>query len=544
PETALVHEPRRTQMPEKSELIITDAEVLDGSGGEARTRDILVQDGRITAVEPPGVLPADSRPVLDAGRMTVAPGFIDVHSHADNAPLLREDDTSKIRQGVTTEVVGNCGFSLAPCLPGNRQLLSRFTGRIFPAMDFDWTTWSELFEATDASGYVTNYAPLVGHGTLRISAMGMDDRLPRPDELDTMGRELEQAMESGVFGMSTGLIYPPAVFSDASEITALTRRLGPDGLYATHMRGEGGGLLDSVAEALQVGRASGCRVHISHLKSSGRPNWGQMPQALELIHAAQADGVAVSKDVYPYTAASTMLTATLPPPWLAGGDEETLERLSAHGAREELSRLIETGLPGWDNMVLGCGWDGVLLSTTASHGYEGLTLAEVAAERGEEPVDSLIHVLLSEELRASMVTFAMNEEDLVHALADTDTVIGSDGLPPGTGGNPHPRMYGTFPRVLGRYVREREVLGLGQAVRRMTSLPAELFKIPDRGRVAPGYVADLVAFDPGRVSDDCDYRDSDRPNAGIAWVMQAGRTVVEGDRFLGVRHGSRLSPAS
>jgi N-acyl-D-amino-acid deacylase len=517
--------------------------VADGNGAEPVPADILVRGGRITAVEPSGVIPPADREVVDADGLVVAPGFIDVHSHADNAPLLVENDTSKILQGITTEVVGNCGFSLAPTGAESIASLTSFSRRIFPPIDFTWSRWTEFLQRTDARGYVTNYAPLVGHGTLRIAVLGMVDARPDADELAAMGRLLDEALEGGAFGMSSGLVYPPAVYSDTAEIVELARHLGPSGLYATHMRGEGDSLLSSIAETVQIGTEGGCRVHISHLKWTGKNNWGQMPTALSVIHRAAEAGLSITKDVYPYPASSTMLTALLPPPFLADGDEGVLARLESEAQLRELATVMRTGLAGWDSHLHAAGWDGVLVSTTASHRYEGNTISELSRALDLAPLDVLVRILREEQLRASMVVFAMHEDDVRTALADADTMIGTDGLPPGSGGKPHPRVFGTFPRVLGEYVRKHGVLTLGEAIRRMTSLPARVFRIPERGQVRPGYIADLVAFDPRTVDHLCDYRDPVHPPTGIAWVMHAGQLVVDRTAYLGLRHGERLTPA-
>lgn len=520
-----------------NDLLIQGAIVADGSGQDPKVADVLVLGGQIAAVEPPGVLPVRDLPVLDATGLVVAPGFIDVHSHGDNAPLLTEHDTSKILQGVTTEVVGNCGYSMAP--------LSALSGRDYPPgqKSASWSTWSEYTAHLDELGYVTNYAPLVGHGTLRSAVMGMADAKPDTDQLAAMGRALDHALEGGAFGLSSGLIYRPGMFSDTEELVALARHLGSDGLYATHMRGEGGSLLAAIAEAVRIGVEAGTRLHISHLKSSGRPTWGQMPAALSAIHAAANDGLAISKDMYPYTAGCAGLTWLLPPPFLAGEDAEVLARLDSLEQRRQLFKMMKSGLPGWDSALEAVGWDGILVTRTVSHRYEGRTIAELARELGEPPLEVVVRILREERLDVDVVVFTMHEDDVRAAFADPDTMVGSDGDSPGVGGNPHPRTFGTFPRILAEYVRKDPVVSLGEAVRRMTALPAETFRIPDRGYVREGFVADLVAFDPDTVDHSCDYRDPVRTPTGIAWVMQHGHTVVNRTTYIGPRRGQRLTPA-
>lgn len=523
------------------EILIRAGTVADGSGAEPALSDVLVRGQTIIAVERPGRIPAGERVVVDATGLVVAPGFIDVHSHADNAPLLAEDDTTKIRQGVTTEVVGNCGFSLAPTAASSARSLASFTRRIFPPIDFTWSSWSEFTDTLDAYGYVTNYAPLVGHGTLRIAVLGMAEATPDTRELAEMGRLLDEALEGGAFGMSSGLVYPPAVFSQTDELVTLARHLGPGGLYATHMRGEGDSLLSSIAETTRIGQEAGCRAHISHLKWTGKRNWGHMSRALSAIHDAADDGLSITKDIYPYPAGSTMLTALLPPPMLADGDEGVLARLESTEQCRQLAAMMETGLPGWDSQQHAAGWDGILISTTASHRYEGKTIAELASVLDEPPVDVLVRILREERLRASMVVFSMHSDDVRTAFADIDTMVGTDGLPPGAGGKPHPRVFGTFPRILSEYVRNQRVMSLGEAVRRMTALPAAVFRIPERGAVRAGLVADLVAFDPNAIDHETDYRDPVHEPTGISWVMQAGDVAVDQQRYRGRRRAAVAS---
>ncbi|SFS81615.1 N-acyl-D-amino-acid deacylase family protein [Saccharopolyspora flava] len=506
--------------------LLTGAHLTDGTGTPPRPADVLIDDTRITAITPPGTL--TGHPRRDLTGLVLAPGFIDAHSHADNAPLLTEPDTTKILQGVTTEVVGNCGFSLAPHTPAHADDHAHHLGRLFPPLPVTWRSFAELLRTTDTAGHVTNHCPLVGHGTLRVAAAGMTSDAPSPRLMQAL---LEEAMSAGAFGLSSGLIYPPALFATTGELTALAEVLGGTGLYATHMRDEGDHLLDALDEALRIGRIAG-RTHISHLKATQPRNWGTLPAALDRLHQARADGHDARQDVYPYTASSTTLTSFLPTDYLDGGDTRTLDRLTAPNAHTELTAAL-TGTTHFDR---------ILIATTPSHRHEGRTLTEIAETQRTNPVRALIDVLVTEQLRVAMIHFSMHEDDLEAALRDPHTMIGSDGLPPGNGGRPHPRMTGTFPRVLARYTRDRAVLDLPEAVRRMTSLPAETFRIPDRGVIAPGHIADLVAFDPDTVRDVGDYQDPMRPPTGIPWVCLAGRTVVEDGHYLGIRAGQRLTP--
>lgn len=508
--------------------LLTGARIADGTGAPIQHADVLIDDDRITSVITPGTAPGEI-PRRDLTGLVLAPGFIDAHSHADNAPLLAEPDTTKILQGVTTEIVGNCGFSLAP--GGHTGAVTGFLGRLFPPTDISWRGFGELFATTDAAGYVTNHCPLVGHGTLRAAATGMTDAAPDDDAMRSMRDTLEEGMNAGAFGLSSGLGYPPARYADTEELIELARVLGGNGLYATHMRNEGDQLFNAIDEALRIGEVAG-RTHISHLKAALAHNWGKLRPALHRLRRTRRTGQPVCHDVYPYTASSTTLTAMLPAEYLTGDDEHTLARLKNRSARSELATAIERRTS----------FDRISVASTPDHRFEGRTLVDIAAELGVEPVQAMIEVLVSEQLKVSMTHFSMHEDDLDNALRDEHTMIGSDGLPPGLGGKPHPRMTGTFPRVLARYVRDRGVLTLPEAIRRMTSLPADWFGIPDRGVIAAGKIADLVAFDPDSVTDVGDYQDPMRPPRGIPWVCQAGRTVVDEGDYLGIRGGTRLRP--
>ncbi|MHB1639438.1 MAG: N-acyl-D-amino-acid deacylase family protein [Candidatus Dormibacteria bacterium] len=501
-----------------------------------RQADVLVADGRVAEVVPPGRLEPSSALVIDAAQQVVCPGFIDVHSHADGAPLLAEDDLTKILQGVTTDVVGNCGFSLAPVSDRYATELSALLGRLFPPIELQWRSVAELFAVSDAAGYVTNYAPLVGHNTIRLAVMGVVDRPPDPAELRAMARHLEEALTEGMFGLSSGLEYPPGMFAATDELLELARVLPADGIYTTHMRDEGANLLESISEALTVAEGASRRVQVSHLKSGGRANWGAIGGALGLLQAARAKGLAVGQDVYPYDAASTMLTASLPAWFQDGGDQALLARLRDRNALDRARVELSGGV------VFGDGRDGVLIASTASHRYEGLTVRAVAELLSIDPFEALIRILEEEQLRATMIVFAMSEPDVEEALCDPATMVGSDGLPPGAGGRPHPRLFGTFPRVLGRYVRERKVLGLAAAIAKMTSLPADTFGLTGRGRVVKGAVADLVMFAPDEVGEVGTYADPVHPPHGIAAVILGGMPVVADGVWLGRRRGVRLHP--
>ncbi|WP_211229489.1 N-acyl-D-amino-acid deacylase family protein [Nakamurella lactea] len=521
---------------------LLNAEVADGSGGPLRRCDVLIGGEQISAVVPAGDLTTAGATAVDCTGLVLSPGFVDVHSHADNAPLLDEPDLSKILQGVTTEVVGNCGFSLAPRGPVDAGL-DALLSRIFPPLDASWRSVADLYRVLDERGYITNMAPLVGHHALRILAMGMVDAAPNERELRAMADGLSEAMQAGAFGLSTGLIYPPGMFSRTEELSELAGCLPEHGIYVSHIRGEGNNLMDSIREAIRIGRDSGRRVQVSHLKAAGQPYHGTVAPALAELDAARSDGVDINHDVYPYTASSTMMTALLPPWFQEGGDRAVLARLADPADRERAGEQIANGPLGtWENMAWAGGWSNIVVASTGSGQDVGRSVADIADDWSCGPFDAVVRMLTRERLRVSMVVHQMDEADLQTAMRHPRTMIGSDGLPPGTGGKPHPRTSGTFPRILARYVRDEGVLTLPEAVRRMTSLPAETFRLPRRGRVEPGYCADLVLFDAAAVLDRADYVNPMVPPAGISAVYQGGKMAVRDGQFLGGRPGRRLRP--
>ncbi len=492
--------------PAQYDILIRGASIIDGTGAPARPGDIAVADGRIAAL---GDIEGDAERVIDAGGMAVAPGFIDVHTHDDVALLSNPGLDFKVAQGVTTVVCGNCGAGAAPANERVREFYRMgVEGILGPVSEFSWQSLPEFYDAVRAVQPAVNAAFLVPHGPLRVVAMGWVHRAPSERELKVMKEHLAEGMAAGAVGMSTGLIYPPSMFAETEELIELARvvaRFG--GLYASHIRNEGGGLLEAVAEAIRIGEEGGVPVQISHHKASGRENWGLTEQSLPLIERARERGVDVTIDAYPYTAGSTALGA------LAGGGRVT--------------RIMDP------NTVL-------IASVKHQHQYEGKRLDEVAAMM-DLPVEEATSRLLQEEENAVVaVMFIMEEGDVRRVLSHPTCMIGSDGIPSPTG-KPHPRLYGTFPRILGRYVREEGLFSLEEAVRRMTSLPATKFGLADRGVLRTGAWADLVVFDPKKIADTATYDDPRRYPTGIACVVVNGQVIIEDGMQSGAATGKVLA---
>ena len=528
------------------DLTIEGATVVDGSGAPGSRSDVGVRDDTIVAVGDLSREPAGAR--LGAAGRVLAPGFIDVHSHSDWRLWANRRAESKIRQGVTTEVVGNCGFSPAPVSAEHLEELRGFALYVPAGMDFAWRSVGEYLRAFDREGTALNVVQLVGHGTLRVAAMGFAHRAPETQELLRMQRLLDEAMEAGAWGLSTGLIYAPGSYATTEEIVALARVAARRrGFYASHIRGEGATLLAAVGEAIRVGREAGLPVQVSHIKAAGRPNWGKVADALALVDAARAEGLDVTADVYPYTASSTTLRTLLPDWALEGGVEAMRARLTDPAARARIRRELEAP-PAGQSLLDRVGWENIMVSYCAVRkDAEGRRLSELAAARGQDPIDAALELLEAEGGRAYMILFQLDEADLRRALVHPAVMIGSDGsalAPYGelAQGKPHPRSYGTFPRVLGEYAREQRVLPLARAIHKMTGLPARRLGLRDRGVIAPGARADLVVLDPRRVADRATYEDPHRYPDGIEHVLVNGRFVVKDGEHTGSLPGRVLTP--
>ncbi len=522
-----------------ADLLIVNGRVIDGTGTPGRRADVAVTGGRIVSVTEPQ---AESHPassgqacgiqVIDATGLVVAPGFIDMHTHSDLSLLLNPRAESKIRQGVTTEVIGMCGFSPAPA-PGPRaEAIRAIFGVWGREVDWNWHTFGEYVDALRGKPASVNIVPVVGQGVIRAGIVGEENRRPSEPELERMRHAVSRALDEGAFGISSGLYYAPSMFADTEEITALASAMSDrGGIYFSHIRGEGENLLNAVAEAIEIGRRARVPVEIAHLKSEGRKWWGRTEQALALIDEARDAGVDVGFDVYPYTAWNTGLGQTLPA-WAREGDLTTvLGRLTDPATRKRLSDEISAEAesdPGhWEQRLL------ATADTEKNRSFLGMTIAEIAAKRGKPPIETVFDILIEERMDAGMVGFGMCEEDIRRVMSHPAATIGSDSAssaPYGVLGksHPHPRTYGTFARVLGHYARDEKVFSLEDAVAKMTGRAAAHLGLKDRGQIAPGFAADIAIFDPATIADTATYQQPQQYAIGIRWVIVNG--VVEMDR--------------
>jgi N-acyl-D-amino-acid deacylase len=517
-----------------SDLVVAGGTVVDGTGAPGRPADVGITAGRVDAVAAPGTLTGTR---IDADGLVVCPGFIDLHSHADFSITGHPGADTAVTQGVTTLVTGNCGFSPFPV--GDLDTLRTASAFLQAELDWSWTDAAGYADAVDAARPAVNLALQVGHSALRLAAMGGEERAPSSAELERMAELLGQATAQGVWGFSTGLIYAPGAYGDTAEVTALARVAAAHGLlYSTHMRNEADALLDAVREAVATARATGVRLEISHLKAMGRGNHGAVTDALRIIDEARADGVDVTCDVYPYTASSTTLTSRLPAWALDGGVDRLLERLAngptrqrvASGLRERMARDVDP--------------EGVVIADLPPGPFtnaRGRSIADIARELGTDPADAALRVLAEHRGAVSIVNHAMAAADVRTVLGHPAASVASDGwvLRPDGPGRPHPRSFGTFTRVLGRYVRDGD-LSLAAAVHKMTGLPAARLGMPDRGVLRPGAVADIAVLDPATVTDRSTFDDPWQLSTGVHHVLLAGEPVLADGVLTGARPGRVL----
>jgi N-acyl-D-amino-acid deacylase len=489
------------------DVVIRQAAVFDGHGNPPFIADVAIDDDRIAHI---GEIPGRGGIEIDGRGLALAPGFIDVHSHDDLAVFVAPQMDFKVMQGVTTDVVGNCGLGAAPYTATIHSFAGLHTGIQLPP----WEGYAGYFEAVNRDPPSLNIAALAGHGTIRAAAMGNEQRAPNAAELAVMRRHLDEAVNAGVVGFSTGLIYEPGRYAATDEIIDLARQLtGSGAIYTSHMRNEAGRLLDSIRETIRIGAEAQVPVQISHHKASGRENWGKVNESLRLIEQARSGGLNVTADQYPYTSGSTILAAVL-----------------------QNDALNERGRGGGIGIVAA---HQVLLASAPRHPhYEGQTLEQLAQAFGLPAEAAAARIVAEEGTGALVVLEIMDERDVRTVMSHPTTMIGSDGILGGS--RPHPRLYGTFPRVIGYYAREQGLMSIEKAIHRMTGMPAAKFAIKDRGIIRPGAYADLVVFDPTALIDTATYADPCRYPAGIHQVLVNGRTVVKHGRHTGARPGRAL----
>jgi N-acyl-D-amino-acid deacylase len=522
------------------DFLIRDGKVYDGAGGEPFVADIGLKGERIAFIRKrPDFYDGKARNVIEARGLSVAPGFIDTHAHSEFTLLADHRAEGKVSQGVTTEINGNCGLSAAPLYGEARE--HRESDLMELGIKERWATLDEYLNILRERRPAVNFATLAGHGNVRASVIGYSDRAPDIGEMLQMQSHLREAVREGAIGLSAGLIYPPGVYAGTEEIVELAKCI--KGLiYASHMRSEGDGLIEAIEETVRVGRDSGTPVHVSHIKTGGKDNWSKIDRAISVIEKARDEGIHVTCDRYPYTAASTDLDAVLPSWTYAGGSDEELRRLKDPGVRSRIKDEILSKHPEADY------WESIAIAsviTRANKWMEGKTLSFISDALKESPADLLIDILISEKLRIGAIFHSMNEENLRRFLSLPYVMVGSDSSARSAGGptytgKPHPRSYGTFPRFVGRYARDLRLLRIGEAVHKITMLPAETFGLKERGQVKQGFFADLVIFDEDRLADRATFEEPFLKPEGIPYVFVNGTPVVREGSATGLAPGRIL----
>ncbi|HXI89847.1 MAG TPA: D-aminoacylase [Blastocatellia bacterium] len=528
---ALLRPPLEAQV-EAYDLIIMNGRIVDGTGNPWFYGDIAIRGDRIVKVGYVGPGRAIRR--IDASGMIVAPGFIDMLGQSELNLLIDARAESKVFQGITTEVTGE-GGSPAPLndyiLKENEPFFKHFN------IIADWHTLAEYFSRLQRSRAAINLATYVGATQVRQYVLHDENRAPTAAELDEMRKLVAQAMEDGAVGISTSLVYAPAFYAKTEELIELAKvasRYG--GVYATHMRNESNAIMPALDEAIRIGTEANIPVEIFHLKMAGKPNWGKMRDVIAKIEGARARGLDITADQYPYVAGATSLGAAVPPWSHEGGTAKFVERLKDPATREKLKQEMRTPSNNWENFFLGAGGgEGILISSVLNRElakYEGKRINEVARMMGKkDEIDALFDLLIADNAQTSMIIFLMSEEDVKLALRQPWVSVGVDhGAVALTGplseGKAHPRGYGAFPRILGRYVRDEHVLTLEEAIRKMTSLAANRVHLADRGLLKPGFFADVVVFDPQRIHDVATFEDPNRLSAGMQYVLVNGGVVI------------------
>jgi N-acyl-D-amino-acid deacylase len=504
-----------------STFLIRGAQVIDGSKGEPFRGTIAVENGVITKVSPS--IKGGGKTVIEADGLVAAPGFIDIHSHTDLTIFKHPFAESKVLQGVTTEVIGNCGIGAFPVIQERKSVLIDYLKMHefhLPSDGLSWNNFTQYADQLDRIGLALNLVPLAAHGALRIAVLGAEDRVPSDRELEKMRTLLTESLEQGAWGLSTGLIYPPGSFAKTEELVDLAKVAANYGaLYSSHIRGEGTTLMEALDEAIRIAKGSGVRVEVSHLKAMGKDNWGRGKEALLKLEKARQRGVDIAADQYPYEATSTSLTALVPSWAHAGGISELLKRLASPETTERLQAeiLLEMNKRGGPGRIVIAE-----IGSEKNVGLSGKNVSQIAELWQCAPETAVMRLLLEEKAAVGAVYFSLSDEDVAAILSSDQVSVGSDGTgmkaEEDFGTSTHPRSYGTFARILGVYAREKGTLSLAKAIHKMTGLTAGRLGLKNRGFIKPGFTADLVLFDPLTIQDRSTF---DRPHQYAVGVVHS-----------------------
>ncbi len=515
------------------DIVIVGGRVINGAGTPWTRADIAIKDGVI--VELGYLKHPQADIIIKAEDLFVCPGFIDIHNHSDLALLIDPIADSMIRQGVTTLTVGNCGLSVAPVKREFIELFKKHVESFAPApVEWKWESFDEYLRALEGKGVGVNVVPFVGHGTIRAMVLGFEPKEPSENELNQMKLLVEESMKAGAFGLTTGLIYLPGMYAKTSEIIELAKIVAKYGrIYASHIRSESFALIEAVAEAIEIGAKANIPVEISHHKASGVENWGKVKTTLKMMEDARINNIEVTCDVYPYTAGMTSLTALLPPWTQAGGVEAIIEKLQNPSIRAKVTEELKSGVKGKEDLLREAGWDRIVIAYSKVHKeFEGKSLSEIAKIWNKSEFDTLYDLIIDDEGATMIVLHLMSEEDVKYVISHRLSMIATDGWAvspkgPMSAGKPHPRFYGTFPRIIAKYVREEKLLSLEEAVRKMTWMPAQKLGLWNRGLIAKGMIADIVIFDFNKIRDKATFENPHQYPEGIPYVIVNGEVVID-----------------
>ncbi len=525
---------------QKFDIIIKNGTIFDGLGNVGKSADIGIINNKIVAIE--NLTGVKANQIINAKDLYVSPGFIDIHTHTDMELIVNPKAESKIRQGITTEISGNCGYSPFPLSKNDAIELSKNTKEKY-GIDVHWNNIKGFLDEIRKRGTGINYATFTGHGDLRAMVVGRDDTKPTIDQMNKMKEVLAQSMDNGSLGLSTGLEYSPGSYANTEELIELCKVVKEhNGIYATHMRSEDAKVEEAIIEAIKIAKQSGVSLQISHFKACNKPNWHKVDNMLKLVHDAHDNGVDIMLDRYPYNAWGTGLSSFLPL-WARQGDtDEVLERLT----NPEYSQKIKNYMNKRASLI--GGWDHVMISSCSleqNKQWEGKYISEAAKAMEKEDFQFVFNILIEERNEVGVIGFAMDEDNLKKVLADPLTVIGSDGTavaPYGKlhQGNPHPRYYGSFPRVLGKYCREEKIFDWPIAIKKMTSMSAEKLHLKNRGILKKNYFADITIFDPKTVIDRATFINPHQYPIGIEYVIVNGKLVIDKGKHTGELAGEIL----
>lgn len=523
------------------DVILRGGTIYDGSGRAPFTGDVAIRGDRIAAIG--NLRGAKAKTEIDAKGLAVAPGFINMLSWATDSLIYDGRSQSDIRQGVTLEVMGE-GWSMGPLTPAMKEQMKEQQGDI--QYDVAWTTLGEYLSYLEKKGIATNVASFVGATTVRIHEIGYADRPPTPEELARMKALVRQAMEEGALGVGSSLIYAPAFYAKTPELIELCKAAAPyGGMYISHMRSEGNRFLEALDELIAIAREAKIPAEVYHLKAAGKSNWPKMDAAIAKIEAARKQGLRITADMYTYPAGATGLDAAMPPWVQEGGLKQWIERMKDPAIRARVMREMTTPTDAWENLFLGAGPDGTLLAEFKNDALKpltGKTLAEVARMRGKSPEETAMDLVIEDGSRVGTIYFLMSEDNIRKQVKLPWLSFGSDAgsmAPEGPflKSNPHPRAYGNFARVLGKYVREEKVMTLAEAVRKLTSLPASNLKIKERGALRPGYFADIAVFDAAKIQDHATFEQPHQYATGMVHVFVNGQQVLRDGEHTGATPG-------